>query len=238
MMLQVKNIDVYYDKVQALFGVSIGVEENEVISIIGANGAGKSTLMKTIMGLNRPKKGSIEFEGQRIDTVKAHSIVGKGIVYVPEGREIFPEMSVVENLEMGAFSQKYTKSQMAEKIQEAYDLFPRLYERRNQLAGTMSGGEQQMLAISRGLMSDPKLIMFDEPSLGLAPVLVDEMFDAIVKINKEKKKTVVIVEQNAFMAISISDRCYVLRNGMVTMEGKSRELLGNEEINKSYLGGH
>ena len=138
MMLQVKNIDVYYDKVQALFGVSIGVEENEVISIIGANGAGKSTLMKTIMGLNRPKKGSIEFEGQRIDTVKAHSIVGKGIVYVPEGREIFPEMSVVENLEMGAFSKKYTKSQMAEKIQEAYDLFPRLYERRNQLAGTMS----------------------------------------------------------------------------------------------------
>lgn len=238
MMLQVKNIDVYYDKVQALFGVSIGVEENEVISIIGANGAGKSTLMKTIMGLNRPKKGSIEFEGQRIDTVKAHSIVGKGIVYVPEGREIFPEMSVVENLEMGAFSKKYTKSQMAEKIQEAYDLFPRLYERRNQLAGTMSGGEQQMLAISRGLMSDPKLIMFDEPSLGLAPVLVDEMFDAIVKINKEKKKTVVIVEQNAFMAISISDRCYVLRNGMVTMEGESRELLGNEEINKSYLGGH
>lgn len=238
MMLQVKNIDVYYDKVQALFGVSIGVEENEVISIIGANGAGKSTLMKTIMGLNRPKKGSIEFEGQRIDTVKAHSIVGKGIVYVPEGREIFPEMSVVENLEMGAFSKKYTKSQMVEKIQEAYDLFPRLYERRNQLAGTMSGGEQQMLAISRGLMSDPKLIMFDEPSLGLAPVLVDEMFDAIVKINKEKKKTVVIVEQNAFMAISISDRCYVLRNGMVTMEGESRELLGNEEINKSYLGGH
>ena len=238
MMLQVKNIDVYYDKVQALFGVSIGVEENEVISIIGANGAGKSTLMKTIMGLNRPKKGSIEFEGQRIDTVKAHSIVGKGIVYVPEGREIFPEMSVVENLEMGAFSKKYTKSQMAEKIQEAYDLFPRLYERRSQLAGTMSGGEQQMLAISRGLMSDPKLIMFDEPSLGLAPVLVDEMFDAIVKINKEKKKTVVIVEQNAFMAISISDRCYVLRNGMVTMEGESRELLGNEEINKSYLGGH
>ena len=238
MMLQVKDIDVYYDKVQALFGVSIEVSQNEVISIIGANGAGKSTLMKTIMGLNRPKKGSISFEGQRIDTAKAHTIVGKGIVYVPEGREIFPEMSVIENLEMGAFSKKYTKSQMAEKIQEAYDLFPRLYERRNQLAGTMSGGEQQMLAISRGLMSDPKMIMFDEPSLGLAPVLVDEMFDAIVKINKEKKKTVVIVEQNAFMAISISDRCYVLRNGMVTMEGESRELLGNEEINKSYLGGH
>ncbi len=238
MMLQVKDIDVYYDKVQALFGVSIEVNQNEVISIIGANGAGKSTLMKTIMGLNRPKKGSIAFEGQRIDTAKAHTIVGKGIVYVPEGREIFPEMSVIENLEMGAFSKKYTKSQMAEKIQEAYDLFPRLYERRNQLAGTMSGGEQQMLAISRGLMSDPKMIMFDEPSLGLAPVLVDEMFDAIVKINKEKKKTVVIVEQNAFMAISISDRCYVLRNGMVTMEGESRELLGNEEINKSYLGGH
>lgn len=236
-MLKVNNIDVYYDKVQALFGVSIEVHENEVISIIGSNGAGKSTLMKTITGLNHARKGTIEFEGKRIDTAKAHSVVGRGIVYVPEGREIFPEMTVIENLEMGAFSRKYTKVQMAEKMQEAYDLFPRLYERRNQLAGTMSGGEQQMLAIGRGLMSDPKLIMFDEPSLGLAPVLVDEMFDAIVKINREKKKTVIIVEQNAFMAISISDRCYVLRNGIVTMEGESKELLGNEEINKSYLGG-
>ncbi|WP_283682376.1 ABC transporter ATP-binding protein [Parablautia sp. Marseille-Q6255] len=236
-MLKVNNIDVYYDKVQALFGVSIEVHQNEVISIIGSNGAGKSTLMKTIMGLNNAKKGTIEFEGERIDTVKAHSIVGKGIVYVPEGREIFPDMSVIENLEMGAFSKNYTKEQMNQKMQEAYDLFPRLYERRNQLAGTMSGGEQQMLAISRGLMSDPKLIMFDEPSLGLAPVLVDEMFEAIVRINKEKKKTVIIVEQNAFMAISISDRCYVLRNGLVTMEGESKELLGNDEVNKSYLGG-
>lgn len=236
-MLKVNNIDVYYDKVQALFDVSIEVKEREIISIIGANGAGKSTLMKTIMGLNRPKKGSIEFKGERIDQVKAHAVVGRGIVYVPEGREIFPEMTVRENLEMGAFSRRYPKHKLEEKIQESYDLFPRLFERKSQLAGTMSGGEQQMLAIARGLMSDPQLIMFDEPSLGLAPVIVDEMFEAIAKINREKKIPVVIVEQNAFMALSISDRCYVLRNGAVRMSGLSAELLGNEEINKSYLGG-
>lgn len=235
-MLKVDNIDVYYDKVQALFGVSVEVNETEIISIIGANGAGKSTLMKTIMGINRPKKGTIEFKGERIEQAKAHTIVGRGIVYVPEGREIFPEMTVRENLEMGAFSRKFSKAVLEERIQEAYDLFPRLYERKSQLAGTMSGGEQQMLAISRGLMSDPELIMFDEPSLGLAPVIVDEMFEAILKINREKKIPVVIVEQNAFMALSISDRCYVLRNGMVRMNGLSSELLGNEEVNKSYLG--
>lgn len=236
-MLKVSKIDVYYDKVQALFGVSIEVNENEIISIIGANGAGKSTLMKTIMGINRPRKGNIEFKGEKINQVKPHAIVGKGIVYVPEGREIFPEMTVRENLEMGAFSRKYSKTKLEEKIQEAYDLFPRLFERKDQQAGTMSGGEQQMLAICRGLMSDPELIMFDEPSLGLAPVIVDEMFDAIVKINKGKKIPVVIVEQNAFMALNISDRCYVLRNGAVRMSGISSELLGNEEVNKSYLGG-
>lgn len=236
-MLKVSNIDVYYDKVQALYGVSIEVNDNEIISIIGANGAGKSTLMKTIMGLNRPKSGTIEFKGERIDQVKAHAIVGRGVVYVPEGREIFPEMTVRENLEMGAFSRKYSKVRMDKKIQEAYDLFPRLFERTSQLAGTMSGGEQQMLAICRGLMSDPQLIMFDEPSLGLAPVIVDEMFEAIAKINREKKIPVVIVEQNAFMALSISNRCYILRNGTVRMSGFSAELLGNEEVNKSYLGG-
>lgn len=236
-MLKVNNIDVYYDKVQALFDVSIEVRDHEIISIIGANGAGKSTLMKTIMGLNRPKKGSIEFQGARIDQIKAHTIVGRGIVYVPEGREIFPEMTVRENLEMGAFSRRYPKQKLEEKIQESYDLFPRLFERKGQMAGTMSGGEQQMLAIARGLMSDPQLIMFDEPSLGLAPVIVDEMFEAIAKVNKGKKIPVVIVEQNAFMALSISDRCYVLRNGAVRMSGLSAELLGNEEINKSYLGG-
>ncbi len=236
-MLKVNHIDVYYDKVQALFDVSLEVNENEIISIIGANGAGKSTLMRTIMGINRPKTGSIEFKGERLDQQRVHAIVAKGIVYVPEGREIFPEMTVRENLEMGAFSRKYSKAVLEEKIKEAYDLFPRLHERQKQLAGTMSGGEQQMLAISRGLMSSPEMIMFDEPSLGLAPVIVDEMFEAIVRINKERKIPVVIVEQNAFMALSISDRCYVLRNGSVKMSGNSAELLGNEEINKSYLGG-
>jgi branched-chain amino acid transport system ATP-binding protein len=236
-MLKVSNIDVFYDKVQALFDVSIEVGENEIVSIIGSNGAGKTTLMKTICGLNRPRTGTITFLGEEISTVKPHLIVGRGIVYVPEGREIFPQMSVKENLEMGAFSCKYTKQQFAEKIEEQYTLFPRLKERETQLAGTLSGGEQQMLAISRGLMSNPKLIMFDEPSLGLAPVLVDEMFEAIVKINQVSKIPVLIVEQNAYMALSISQRGYVLEVGQMIASGPSTELLNSPAIKKAYLGG-
>lgn len=236
-MLKVNGIDVFYDKVQALFDVSIEVHDHEIISIIGSNGAGKSTLMKTIMGINRPRKGMIEYDGKMLSTEKTHKIVSEGIVYVPEGREIFPEMSVRENLEMGAFCRKFTKTELEQKIEEAYELFPRLRERKDQLAGTMSGGEQQMLAICRGLMSNPTLIMFDEPSLGLAPVIVDEMFDAIVKINKMKKIPVIIVEQNAFMALTISDRAYVLEVGHVTAAGKSRELIDSPEIKRAYLGG-
>ena len=208
-MLKVNGINVFYGNVQALFDVSIEVGDNEIVSIIGANGAGKTTLMKTIMGINRPAKGDITYNGEIISNLKAHLVVGRGIVYIPEGREVFPQMSVLENLEMGAFCKKYSKAELDRHVEEVYELFPRLKERARQLAGTLSGGEQQMLAIGRGMMSDPRLLMFDEPSLGLAPVIVDEMFDAIVKINRTRKTPVVIVEQNAFMAMSISDRTYL-----------------------------
>ena len=209
-MLKVNGINVFYGNVQALFDVSIEVGDNEIVSIIGANGAGKTTLMKTIMGINRPAKGDITYNGEIISNLKAHLVVGRGIVYIPEGREVFPQMSVLENLEMGAFCKKYSKAELDRHVEEVYELFPRLKERARQLAGTLSGGEQQMLAVGRALMSRPKLIMMDEPSLGLAPLIVDEMFDAIVKINRTRKTPVVIVEQNAFMAMSISDRTYVL----------------------------
>ena len=236
-MLKVNGINVFYGNVQALFDVSIEVGDNEIVSIIGANGAGKTTLMKTIMGINRPAKGDITYNGEIISNLKAHLVVGRGIVYIPEGREVFPQMSVLENLEMGAFCKKYSKAELDRHVEEVYELFPRLKERARQLAGTLSGGEQQMLAIGRGMMSDPRLLMFDEPSLGLAPVIVDEMFDAIVKINRTRKTPVVIVEQNAFMAMSISDRTYVLEVGHSVGSGPSQELLNSPDIKKAYLGG-
>ncbi|AEE91940.1 leucine/isoleucine/valine transporter subunit; ATP-binding component of ABC superfamily [Tepidanaerobacter acetatoxydans Re1] len=236
-MLKVKNIDVFYGKVQALFNVSMEVHPGEIVSVIGSNGAGKSTLLKTIMGINRPVSGSIEFLGKTISNLNVHRIVTEGIVYVPEGREIFANMTVRENLEMGAYSKKYSKSLLEEYITSAYDMFPRLKERSRQTAGTLSGGEQQMLAISRGLMSNPKIIMLDEPSLGLAPVLVDEMFEAIVKINRDRKIPVVLVEQNAYMAMSISKRTYVLEVGYIKESGDSNILMNSSEIKKAYLGG-
>ncbi len=236
-MLKVNNIDIFYGKVQALFDVSVEINEHEIVSIIGANGAGKSTLLKSIIGLCKPKKGSVEFQGDTISDIKAHKIVQKGIVYVPEGREVFPQMSVYENLQMGAYNKKYSKAQMEKAMGEGYELFPRLKERARQQAGTLSGGEQQMLAIARGLMSDPKLIMFDEPSLGLAPVIVDEMFDAIVAINKTRNIPVIIVEQNAYGAMTISDRTYVLEVGHIIQSGNSQELLNSPQIKKAYLGG-
>lgn len=236
-MLKVKNIDVFYGKVQALFDVSFEVGENEIVSIIGANGAGKTTLMKTIVGINKVKKGEIVYNDKVISNQKSHKTIYDGIVYVPEGREVFPQMSVYDNLEMGAFSKKYTKGELNDHITEVYDLFPRLKERSKQDAGTLSGGEQQMLAIGRGMMSDPKLLMFDEPSLGLAPVIVDEMFRAIITINEKKHTPIVIVEQNAFMAMSISKRTYVLEVGHVASHGSSTELLNSPAIKKAYLGG-
>ena len=236
-VLKLENIDVYYDEVQALFGVSLEIREKEIVSVIGSNGAGKSTTMRAIMGLRPPRRGTITFQGKDITKTKPHNVVKEGVVYVPEGRLVFPDLSVEVNLEMGAYSKNYTKAQLKEKMEQQYELFPRLKERRNQLAGSLSGGEQQMLAIARGLMADPALIMFDEPSLGLAPVIVDDMFDIIVRINKERHVPVLIVEQNAFMALSISDRAYVLENGVITASGDSQELIASDEIRKAYLGG-
>ncbi len=236
-ILSLEGIDVYYGEVQALFDVSIDVFDGEIVSIIGSNGAGKTTTMRSIMGLRSPKKGKITFDGQEIHKLPTHKIVDKGIVYVPEGRLVFPDLSVEVNLEMGAYSRNYSKAEMQQMMEEQFELFPRLKERRNQLAGSLSGGEQQMLAIARGLMSDPKLIMFDEPSLGLAPVIVDDVFNVIVRINKEKNIPILLVEQNAFMALSISNRTYVLENGVITSSGKSSDLIESDEIRKAYLGG-
>lgn len=236
-MLKVNSIDVFYGKVQALFDVSFEIHNHEIVSIIGANGAGKTTLMKSIMGLNRPKKGSIELAGEMIHMLPTHTIVKKKIVYIPEGREVFSTMTVQENLEMGAYSISLSKKEMDEHLEECYTLFPRLKERRKQLSGSLSGGEQQMLAIARGLMSDPNIIMLDEPSLGLAPVIVDDMFDIIVRVNETKKIPIVIVEQNAFMAMSISNRTYVLEVGNVVSHGESKTLMDSPEIKKAYLGG-
>lgn len=236
-MLQIKDINTYYGKVHVLRDVSIEVGEQEIVSIIGANGAGKSTLMRSVMGIVHPRSGDILFKGESISRMKTEQIVKKGIVYVPEGREVFPELSVEDNLEMGAFSKRYSAAKYQSLLDEMYEIYPRLKDRRKQLAGSLSGGEQQMLAIARGLMSEPELIMFDEPSLGLAPVIVDEMFDVIVRINKEKKLPVILVEQNAFAALSISHRCYVLENGVITTQGESRELLNSPDVKKAYLGG-
>lgn len=236
-MLKVNGIDVFYGKVQALFNVSIEVGENEIVSIIGANGAGKTTLMKSIMGINKPRNGTIEYKGEVISGLPSHKVVHKKIVYVPEGREIFPNMTVQENLEMGAYSITLSKKEMGRHLEEQYEIFPRLKERAKQKAGSMSGGEQQMLAIARGLMSDPELLMLDEPSLGLAPVIVDDMFDVIVRVNQVRKIPIVIVEQNAFMAMSISNRTYVLEVGNLVTSGNSKELMDSDEIKKAYLGG-
>ena len=236
-MLKVNGIDVYYGKVQALFDVSIEVGDNEIVSIIGANGAGKTTLMKSIMGINKPKKGTIEYNGQVISGLPSPKVVGHKIVYVPEGREIFPNMTVQENLEMGAYSVKMSKADMDRHLEEQYEIFPRLKERAKQKAGSMSGGEQQMLAIARGLMSDPELLMLDEPSLGLAPVIVDDMFDVIVRVNKVRNIPIAIVEQNEFMAMSISNRTYVLEVGNLVASGDSKVLMDSDDIKKAYLGG-
>ena len=236
-MLKINGISTFYGKVQALNNVSLEVNEEEIVSIIGANGAGKSSLMRSIMGIVHPQRGTISFKGEDITRTKTNNIVQKGIVYVPEGREVFTDLTVEENLEMGAFSKKFTVHKLHALFEEMYATFPRLKERRHQPAGTLSGGEQQMLAIARGMMSEPELIMFDEPSLGLAPVIVDEMFDVIFSINQKKKIPVILVEQNAFAALNISSRCYVLENGVVMTSGNSRELAESPEIKKAYLGG-
>ena len=236
-MLKVDQIDTYYGQIQALRNVSIEVGSDEIVAIIGSNGAGKSTLMKSITGLVHPKNGTITYQGKDITNAKSWDIVKSGIIYIPEGREVFPNSSVLENLELGGYTQKYSKAAKKQKLEEVYALFPRLKERSKQKAGSLSGGEQQMLAIARGLMSSPKLLMCDEPSLGLAPVIVDEMFDKIVAINKELHIPVIIVEQNAYMALSVSSRAYVLENGEISHSGTSQELMNSPTIKKAYLGG-
>lgn len=234
-MLQIKDIDVFYGDVQVLKKVSLDVKEGELVAVIGANGAGKTTLLKTISGILKPREGAIDFLGKRISEIEAHKIVDLGVVQVPEGRLLFPEMTVRENLEMGAYLVK-DKSKFEQQIKFIEELFPILNEREKQLAGTLSGGEQQMLAIGRALMSSPKLIMFDEPSLGLAPKLVQTIFDMVVRINKELGMTVLLVEQNVQHSCQISDRAFVVENGEVVLHGTGKEMLANEHVRRAYLG--
>ena len=234
-MLQIKDIDVYYGNIQALRGISLEVNEGEIVTLIGANGAGKSTLLKTISGLLKPKKGSIEYLGANIDGKPAQSIVKAGISHVPEGRRVFANMTVEENLELGAYLRK-DRDGIKKDLAHVYELFPRLHERRKQLSGTLSGGEQQMLAMGRALMSKPKLIILDEPSMGLAPLMVKTIFNIIEMVNKEGV-TVLLVEQNANMALSIADRAYVLETGSIVLAGTAKELQESEEVKAAYLGG-
>ena len=234
-LLKVENLNVYYGVIQALKGISFEVNEGEIVSLIGANGAGKTTTLHTITGLVHPKSGSVLYKGQELTHVPAHKIVSMGMVHVPEGRRIFQELTVYENLLMGAYSIK-DQQQFKEDLESAFERFPRLAERRRQIAGTLSGGEQQMLAMSRALMSRPKLLMLDEPSMGLAPILVDQIFEIIKELNKAGT-TILLVEQNASKALEISDRAYVLETGSVTLSGTGSELANSSEVQKAYLGG-
>ena len=236
-MLKIENLDSYYGESKVIDNLSLQAKKGDITCLIGRNGVGKSTTLKSIMGLVKPRHGTIEFCGERLDGLSGWDVVKKGVIYIPEGREVFPDMTVLENLEMGAYSKKYSVKELRKKLEHAYELFPRLKERQKQKAGSLSGGEQQMLAIARGLMSDPKLLMCDEPSLGLAPVIVDEMFDTIVRVNQEWKIPVVVVEQNAYMALTISKHAFVLENGRIVQSGESGELISSPEIKKAYLGG-
>ena len=232
-MLKVDDINVYYGNIHALKGISLDVNEDEIVALIGANGAGKSTTLKTISGLMHSKTGSITLMNEDISHAEAHKLVSKGLAHVPEGRRIFLQMTVQENLEMGAYTQPgYVKDGIA----DVFNRFPRLKHRKNQIAGTLSGGEQQMLAIGRAIMSHPKLLMLDEPSMGLAPILVQQIFDIIKELH-EAGTTILLVEQNAEMALQIADRAYVLESGRITLSGTGKELAASEAIKKAYLGG-
>ena len=233
-MLSVYNINVWYGAIHAIKNISFEVNEGEIVALIGANGAGKSTTLKTISGLLRSKTGSIKFQGKDIMHTPADKLVGEGLAQVPEGRRVFLEMSVEENLEMGAYTQP--KSSIAPGLEDVYERFPRLKERRRQVAGTLSGGEQQMLAMGRALMSRPKLLMLDEPSMGLAPILIEQIFSIIEELHRAGT-TVLLVEQNAQMALSIATRGYVMETGKITMTGTGQELLHNDDVRKASLGG-
>ena len=234
-MLQVNNLHTYYGNIKALRGVSFHVEKGEILSFIGANGAGKSTLMNTLSGTLKPKMGEILFEGEDITKLSPRDRVKKGMILCPEGRQIFPKFTVEENLLMGAYTVN-DKIKNQEHYEKVFELFPQIKDRQKQIAGTLSGGEQQMLAIGRALMSDPKILMLDEPSLGLSPILVEQIFELINEINRQGT-TILLVEQNAMAALEISDRAYALETGEITIEGNGEELLHNDMIRKSYLGG-
>ena len=233
-MLEVSNINVYYGSIHAIKGITFEVNAGEIVTLIGANGAGKSTTLQTVSGLLRSKTGSITFNGKSLGSVPAHKIVSMGIAHVPEGRRIFQQMTVEENIEMGAYTRP--GSEYAERVENVFEHFPRLKERRKQIAGTLSGGEQQMLAMGRAMMSKPELLMLDEPSMGLSPILVDEIFEIIKAFHKDGT-TILLVEQNANKSLAISDRAYVLENGKIVLTGSGKELMQSEEIKKAYLGG-
>ncbi|MCS7174023.1 MAG: ABC transporter ATP-binding protein [Armatimonadetes bacterium] len=233
--LEIRDLHVYYDQIHALKGVSLHVEAGEIVTLIGANGAGKTTTLRTISGLLRPRNGSVWFAGEELSRLPAHEIVRRGVVQVPEGRRIFGQLSVLENLELGAFTRADPQG-VREDLERVFALFPRLRERLHQVAGTLSGGEQQMLAIARGLMARPRLLLLDEPSMGLAPMLVEQIFEAIQEINRQGT-TILLVEQNAFMALETAHRGYVLETGTVVLEGRAEDLRENPEVKRAYLGG-
>ncbi len=233
-LLEVKDLEVNYGVIRALKGISFHVDEGEIVSLIGANGAGKTTTLHTVTGLLHPVSGSILYKGKELTRVPAHKIVSMGLVHVPEGRRIFQNLSVYDNLVMGSYSQK-NKAKTAENMKLVFELFPRLCERKKQMAGTLSGGEQQMLAMGRALLSDPEMVVLDEPSMGLSPLLVSEVFE-IVKTFRDNGKTVLLVEQNAKKAMSVSDRVYVLETGAIIKDGKASDLINDESIKKAYLG--
>jgi branched-chain amino acid transport system ATP-binding protein len=233
-ILQLEDLHVFYGAIHAVKGISLDVREGEIVTLIGSNGAGKSTTLRAINGLNHPRRGSITFQGRDITSAPPHDVVSQGIAQSPEGRRLFPRMSVMENLEMGTF-QREDRSSYKEDLERVFRLFPRLQERRSQKAGTLSGGEQQMCAIGRALMAHPKLLLLDEPSMGLAPILVERIFEIIVEINKEGTP-VLLVEQNALMALDVAKRGYVMETGRIALHGPSSELRTNEEVRKTYLG--
>jgi branched-chain amino acid transport system ATP-binding protein len=233
-ILKLDDVHTYYGSIHALKGVSIDVRDGEIVTLLGANGAGKSTTLRSINGLNRPRQGTIQFQGRDITSVAAHQIVKRGIAQAPEGRRLFPRMTVTENLEMGAF-QRSDRGEIRGDMDRVFDLFPRLQERRNQKAGTMSGGEQQMCAIGRALMARPKLLLLDEPSLGLAPIFVERIFEIIKQIN-EQGTSILLVEQNALMALDAADRGYVLETGRIVLADNAAALKTNEQVRKTYLG--
>jgi len=233
-MLEVENIHSYYGNIHALKGISLTVEKGEIVTLIGANGAGKSTTLRSITGIMKPREGHVHLEGEDLGNYKAHEIVYKGVAMVPEGRRIFARLTVAENLDMGAYSRS-SKQEIANELERVYSLFPRLRERHSQLAGTLSGGEQQMLATGRALMAHPRILLMDEPSMGLAPVLVELIFDTIKQINNEGT-TILLVEQNALMALSIANRGYVLQTGEIVLHDVAENLKKNEMIQKAYLG--